>query len=205
MATGGGNAVMIRGAGLAAVLLAARLGRDSDSAAASSAVLWLGGWAYVLRNAAGTAARTHTVCALLALSAVRRSGGLFNTLTTLDTNGLNAVLPKNRDLTMQNVVGAQMLAWGLGLLFAPAWLTTNVLGGKVGPTVLLQGLAVNNLVLGGKVMAGSEADARNSGLLFFGGWAAISVVARNAGLMSGQYAVPCLAWNAACAAYAVLA
>ena len=32
-----------------------------------------------------------------------------------------------------------------------------------------------------------------------------SVVARNAGLMSGQYAVPCLAWNAACAAYSVLA
>ena len=49
-------------------------------------------------------------------------------------------------------------------------------------------------------MAGSESDARNNGLLFFGGWAAISVVARNAGLMSGQYAVPCLAWNAACAA-----
>ena len=52
---------------------------------------------------------------------------------------------------------------------------------------------------------GSESDARNNGLLFFGGWAAISVVARNAGLMSGQYAVPCLAWNAACAAYSVLA
>ena len=77
--------------------------------------------------------------------------------------------------------------------------------GKVGPTILLQGLAINNLVLGGKVMAGSESDARNNGLLFFGGWAAISVVARNAGLMSGQYAVPCLAWNAACAAYSVLA
>ena len=56
-----------------------------------------------------------------------------------------------------------------------------------------------------QVMAGSESDARNNGLLFFGGWAAISVVARNAGLMSGQYAVPCLAWNAACAAYSVLA
>jgi hypothetical protein len=76
---------------------------------------------------------------------------------------------------------------------------------QVGPTILLQGLAINNLVLGGKVMAGSESDARNNGLLFFGGWAAISVVARNAGLMSGQYAVPCLAWNAACAAYSVLA
>ena len=205
VASSGSNAVMIRGAGLAAALLGARLGRDSDSQAASSAALWLGGWAYMLRNAAGVAGRTQTICALLALSAVRRTGGLYNFVTTLDTNGLNAVLPKNRDLTMQNVVGVQMLGWGLGLLFAPEWLTSNIMGGKVGPTILLQGLAINNLVLGGKVMAGSESDARNNGLLFFGGWAAISVVARNAGLMSGQYAVPCLAWNAACAAYSVLA
>ena len=50
-------------------------------------------------------------------------------MTTLDTNGLNAVLPKNRDLTMQNVVGVQMLGWGLGLLFAPEWLTSNIMGG----------------------------------------------------------------------------
>ena len=156
---------MIRGAGLAAALLGARLGRDSDSQAASSAALWLGGWAYMLRNAAGVAGRTQTICALLALSAVRRSGGsvaarqstsprrlrdptggsattfwaprltvdlltgLYNFVTTLDTNGLNAVLPKNRDLTMQNVVGVQMLGWGLGLLFAPEWLTSNIMGG----------------------------------------------------------------------------
>ena len=61
--------------------------------------------------------------------------GLYNFVTTLDTNGLNAVLPKNRDLTMQNVVGVQMLGWGLGLLFAPEWLTSNIMGGKVGPGV----------------------------------------------------------------------
>ena len=135
VASSGSNAVMIRGAGLAAALLGARLGRDSDSQAASSAALWLGGWAYMLRNAAGVAGRTQTICALLALSAVRRSGGLYNFVTTLDTNGLNAVLPKNRDLTMQNVVGVQMLGWGLGLLFAPEWLTSNIMGGKVSPGV----------------------------------------------------------------------
>ena len=135
VASSGSNAVMIRGAGLAAALLGARLGRDSDSQAASSAALWLGGWAYMLRNAAGVAGRTQTICALLALSAVRRSGGLYNFVTTLDTNGLNAILPKNRDLTMQNVVGVQMLGWGLGLLFAPEWLTSNIMGGKVSPGV----------------------------------------------------------------------
>ena len=37
VASSGSNAVMIRGAGLAAALLGARLGRDSDSQAASSA------------------------------------------------------------------------------------------------------------------------------------------------------------------------
>ena len=36
---------------------------------------------------------------------------------------------------MQNVVGVQMLGWGLGLLFAPEWLTSNIMGGKVGPGV----------------------------------------------------------------------
>ena len=139
VASSGSNAVMIRGAGLAAALLGARLGRDSDSQAASSAALWLGGWAYMLRNAAGVAGRTQTICALLALSAVRRVAAaprsqlLICFVTTLDTNGLNAVLPKNRDLTMQNVVGVQMLGWGLGLLFAPEWLTSNIMGGKVGP------------------------------------------------------------------------
>ena len=30
---------------------------------------------------------------------------------------------------MQNVVGVQMLGWGLGLLFAPEWLTSNIMGG----------------------------------------------------------------------------
>ena len=67
------------------------------------------------------------------------------------------------------------------------------------------GMHATHWLISTQVMAGSESDARNNGLLFFGGWAAISVVARNAGLMSGQYAVPCLAWNAACAAYSVLA
>mmetsp|Transcript_17428 Transcript_17428/g.53596 ORF Transcript_17428/g.53596 Transcript_17428/m.53596 type:complete len:283 (-) Transcript_17428:124-972(-) len=200
----GANAGMIRGAGLAAALLGSRLGRDSDSQAASSAALWLGGWAYMLRGAAGVAGRTQTVCALLALSALRRSGGLYNFVTTLDTNGLSAVLPKNRDVSMQNIVGMQMMAWGLGLIFAPAWLATNVCGVSH-PAALTTGLAVNNLVLGGRVMSGSEADARSNGLLFFGGWAAIAVMARNAGHFSGQYAVPVIAWNAACAAYSLLA
>mmetsp|Transcript_22696 Transcript_22696/g.68113 ORF Transcript_22696/g.68113 Transcript_22696/m.68113 type:complete len:286 (+) Transcript_22696:78-935(+) len=205
VASGGNTDIAIRGASLAAMLLGARVGRESDSAAAGSAALWLGAWAYMLRGATGVAARTQTACALLALSAVRRSGGLYNFVTTLDTDGLSAILPTNRDLSMQNVVGMQAMAWGFGLLFAPQYIATNLMGSAAAPAIVTNGLAINNLVLGGKIMSGSESDARNNGLLFFGGWTAIMVMARNAGLMSGQYAVPCLAWNAACAAYSLLA
>ena len=107
---------------------------------------------------------------------------------------------------MQNIVGMQMMAWGLGLWFAPGFVTSNIMGEKAAISALmLKGLAVNNLVLGGKVMAGSESDAAVNGLIFFGGWTALSVLARNAGVASGQYLVPVIAWNAACAAYTVVA
>jgi len=205
VASGGNSDVAIRGASLAAMLLGARVGREGDAQAAASATLWLGGWAYMLRGASGVAARTQTICALLALSAVRRSGGLYNFVTSLDTTQLSAILPTNRDLSMQNVVGMQAMAWGFGLLFAPGYIAANLMGGAAAPAIVTNGLAINNLVLGGKIMSGSEADARTNGLLFFGGWTAIMVMARNAGMMTGQYAVPCLAWNAACAAYSLLA
>jgi len=205
IATSGASDVLVRGASLAALLLGARLGRDGDRDAAKSALLWMGGWHYILRGSTGVAGRTATVCGLLALSAARRSGGLWNALTTLDTDGLSSILPRDRTASFQNIVGAQMMAWGLGLWFAPDFLVTNLMGRASVSSTVIKGLAINNLVLGGKVMAGSEDDAKTNGLLFFGGWAAIMLLAKNAGTMSGQYILPCLAWNAACAAYTVVA
>ena len=131
--------------------------------------------------------------------------GLWNAATSLDTDQLSAILPQNRDASFQNIVGAQMMLWGFGLWFMPDFLMSNIMGKGSAPAVVMKGLAVNNLVLGGKVMSGSEDDAKTNGLLFFGGWAVISLLAKNAGIMTGQYALPVLAWNAACAAYTVVA
>jgi len=227
ISTSGTSDVIVRGASIAALLLGARIGRpprprprklppgkfskrnprtgDGDRDAAKSALLWLGGWYYILKGSTGVAGKTATVCGLLALSAARRCGGLWNAATSLDTDQLSAVLPQNRDASFQNIVGAQMMLWGFGLWFAPDMIMSNIIGKGSVPSVLLKGLAINNLVLGGKVMSGSEDDAKTNGLLFFGGWAAISLLAKNAGYISGQYALPVLAWNAACAAYTVVA
>ena len=206
LATNGATDVIVRGASMAAILLSARIGKESDANSAKSALTWFGAWYWITRGSTGAAGRCAAACGLLALSAARRSGGLWKAATSLDTDILSSILPKNQDVSMQNIVGMQMMAWGLGLWFAPGFVTSNIMGEKAAiSAVMLKGLAVNNLVLGGKVMAGSESDAAVNGLIFFGGWTALSVLARNAGVASGQYLVPVIAWNAACAAYTVVA
>ena len=54
------------------------------------------------------------------LSAARRNGGLFKTVTNLDTTSLNSLLPGDTELSMRNFVGAQMSAWGVLAMFFPA-------------------------------------------------------------------------------------
>ena len=205
IATNGATDVIIRGSAMAALLLGARAGQESEANAAKTALLWFGGWWYFLRGSTGVAGRTAAACGLIALSAARRSGGLWKFATSLDTDGLSSILPKNRDVTMRNIVGMQMMGWGFALWFAPQLVTDSIMGEKAAvAAVALKGLAVNNLVLGGKVMAGTEDSARTNGLIFFGAWTALSILAKNAGIASGQYLVPVIAWNAACAAYTVV-
>ena len=122
VASSGSNAVMIRGAGLAAALLGARLGRDSDSQAASSAALArrlglhapqrggrraradgsrsspsrrcaaraVGRGAPINVAAARRARRTARETVWAPRLTVDLLAGLYNFVTTLDTNGLNA-------------------------------------------------------------------------------------------------------------------
>ena len=139
---------MIRGAGLAAALLDAPRPR-LRSQAASSAALWLA--AGPTCSARGGRRGPHADDAL-ALSACAARESLSPQLRRRrSTQRPRRRPPQNRDLTMQNVVGVQMppgaSASSSRRSGSPR---TSVEAGP--PTILLQGLAINNLVLG-KVLA----------------------------------------------------
>ena len=45
-------------------------------------------------------------------------------------------------------------------------------------SALATGLGIGNLVLGGRIMRGSDGDATTNGVVLFGGWAILSYVSR---------------------------
>ena len=53
------------------------------------------------------------------------------------------------------------------------------------------GLALTNLVLGGKVMAGTDNDAAANGVLFFGGWAVLNYVRHRGPAAPAARLTPC--------------
>ena len=61
-----------------------------------------------------------------------------------------------------------------------------------------KGMAVNNLLLGGKVLGGTDGEAAKVGAWFFGTWTALLHLAKAGGVVSGQYVDPILAWNSIC-------
>ena len=105
-----------------------------------------------------------------------------------------------------------MLAWGAYIMFAPGNFFSRFGVGtadRYGALVVsaatkffASGLAVNNLILGGKVLAGDNDDAAQDGLLFFGGWTLLLKLAQSASAVSGAWVTPCLWWNGAMALYA---
>jgi hypothetical protein len=209
---------MIRGACLANLLLGARLiNKGNDASAAQTGFLWFGAWSLLMRNAinAGTfASQNFKLLAAwnlaMAVVSARRQGGIWKSVTTLDTDGLNQILPKDKEIfSVRSIVGLQMLAWGAYILFAPGNFFARFGVGTAGRSGALvvsamtaffaKGLAVNNLILGGKVLAGSDADAAKDGVVFFGGWCLLLSLAKSTGAVSGAALAPCLYWNAAMA------
>ena len=136
--------------------------------------------------------------------AARRQGGLYKTVTSLDMGTLTSVLPKDRELTTQNIVGVQLFAWAVVCLFYPAILTGGLLlNTAVTPvlSIVVSGLGLGNLLLGGRVMRGDAKSAASTGLVLFSGWTVLSALAKQAGVFTGTYFGLCTVVNALTAAY----
>lgn len=201
---------LIRGCGFINLLLGARMAAGTDTDAAADGFLFFGGWHYLIKNAAaaGTvAALSATVVTwnlLMTICAARRQGGLYKTVTSLDMGTLTSVLPKDRELTTQNIVGVQLFAWAVVCLFYPAILTGGLLlNTAVTPVISLvvSGLGLGNLLLGGRVMRGDAKSAASTGLVLFSGWTVLSALAKQAGVFTGTYFGLCTVVNALTAAY----
>jgi hypothetical protein len=200
--------MLMRGMALSNLALATRFTGGSDADAATTGVVWFGLWYWCLNNAVSSGAfggmvpMVVTWNAIMALVAARRRGGIWSTVTNADTELLDGLLPKDFDTSMRNFVGMQMSAWGVGLMFF-ASKVNSILGIATTPVLsaLGVGLALTNLVLGGKVMAGTDNDAAANGVLFFGGWAVLNYMGKAAGVLTGANVGLLTLWNAACGAY----
>lgn len=207
-ATASSNLFM-RGLAWSNLALAGRFASGSDSDAATSGVLWFGMWYWALKQAvaAGTYAGTYMPMivvwnGLMALSAVRRSGGLWNTVTNLDTSSLNSILPRDFEMSTRNFVGMQTLAWGVLGFLNPSFLF-GLVGVAATPLVsaLLLGNSISNTVLAGKILGGSDDEAAANGVTFFGAWGVLGALAVSKGVLTGQYAGLIAVWNLASAAF----
>merc|ERR550514_391039 len=138
----------------------------------------------------------------MAIISARRNGGAWNSLTSADGKLLDQVLPTDYELSTRNIVGMQAFAWGVGGLFFPARVF-SLFGLATSPLVLALGTgnAITNLVLGGKIMAGTDDDAAANGVTFFGSWGVLTTLGIGAGVFTGQYVSLIAMWNLAMALY----
>ena len=92
----------------------------------------------------------------------------------------------------------QTWLWGVAGLFFPAKVF-GLFGLAVTPLVAALGVgnAITNLVLGGKIMGGTDAAAAANGVTFFGAWGVLTTLGVGAGLFTGQYVSLIGIWNIA--------
>ena len=193
--------------------LGARVTGGSDDDAALSGLVFYGAWYKLLTAAAAagiSAGYTTTIATwnlLCALSCARRSGGLFKRVTELDLGVVDSVLPKDTKVSTRNIVGANVAAWGLICWkFQDFFLGSRIVAGGATPlmtSVILPGIALANLLLAGKIFAGSDKDAATNGAVILGGYGVIGYLAAKAGVFAGTW----MGWlplvNFALAAYCV--
>jgi len=206
-ATAGSN-LLVRGLGWSNLALAGRIVRGSDPNAATTGVIWFTAWHLALKSAVGAGTYAGYASALvtwnlvMAVVSARRNGGIWSSLTSADTTLLDQVLPSDYEVSTRNIVGMQAFAWGVGGLFFPAKVF-GLFGLATTPLISALGLgnAITNLVLGGKIMSGSDDDAAANGLTFFGSWGILTTMAIGSGLFTGQYASLIAVWNLAMALF----
>lgn len=200
------STLFLQGIALSNLAMAGRFTRGSDADAATSGLLLFGLWWKVLRDAGavfgGYIPQIITWNMIMSIVSARRRGGLWSSLTNADTDLLSGLLPRDYDTSLRNVVGGQILAWGVMGMFFPAFLA-SLIGFGVTPLISALGLgcAASNLVLGGRVLGGSDDDAAANGVVFFGGWAALTYLAKGAAVINGANLNLLILWNAAVAGY----
>ena len=188
---------LFRAMGLAMLALGARVTGGSDDDAALSGLVFYGAWYKLLTAAAAagiSAGYTTTIATwnlLCALSCARRSGGLFKRVTELDLGVVDSVLPKDTKVSTRNIVGANVAAWGLICWkFQDFFLGSRIVAGGATPlmtSVILPGIALANLLLAGKIFAGSDKDAATNGAVILGGYGVIGYLAAKAGVFAGTW------------------
>ena len=159
-AISGATVPLMRGMGVANLLLGVRMCKGSDSEASATGFLFFAVWYKLLKDAlaAGTiggyGAQVALWNGLCALSAARRQGGLFDTVTKLDMGALTNLLPNDREASVRNIVGVQISAWGvICTFFQKFFYGSKLLGcapGALG-AITASGIGLAALLLGGKV------------------------------------------------------
>lgn len=159
-------------------------------------------WALKNAVAAGTyggyASMIVTWNLAMAVVSARRNGGIWNSITSADGKLLDEVLPVDYEVSTRNIVGMQAWAWGIGGLFFPAKVF-GLFGVVANPVISALGVgnAITNLVLGGKIMGGTDDDAAANGVTFFGSWGILTTLGIGAGIFTGQYVSLIAMWNLA--------
>lgn len=212
-AVSGGNLALLRGLSVTNLVLGNQIIRGGDAKAAQSGFLFFAVWTKILKhglNAGTLAGYTSSIIAwntIMAVITARRQGGLYKTITSLDTDSLSSVLPSGDiDLSTKNVVGLQLTAWGVIATFFPSFLFGSMMLGMKADgvaNIMASGLGLGNLLLGGKVLAGSDKDAAATGAVVLGAWAVIGWLGKAAGHFTGTYSASTAVWNALVAAYCV--
>ena len=95
--------------------------------------VWFAGWYWLLSNAvkAGTLSGPYVGWmvawnAIMAISAARRQGGLYQVATNVDVDVVSSVLPRDQKASLRNFVGIQALGWAISGLFFSSALTSTL-------------------------------------------------------------------------------
>jgi hypothetical protein len=199
---------MMQGMALGNLALAGRYFGSSEEGAAQTGFVWFAGWYWLLSNAvkAGTLSGPYVGWmvawnAIMAISAARRQGGLYQVATNVDVDVVSSVLPRDQKASLRNFVGIQALGWAIsGLFFSSALTSTLGLASTKMIAFLTAGGALTNLLLASRVFGGDDNDAAANGVVFFGGWAVLTYLAKQAGTMTAANTNLLILWNAASAA-----
>jgi len=200
---GGASIPLMRATGLCSMALGAKTSSGSDADAAMQGFLFFGMWTHLLRGSGWGAYTSYLILwnAACALSCARRQGGLFDTVTKLDTGALSSILPRDNQLSTRNMLGVQLLGWGVMSLFFQNFLTGGRLINGAVNSVVVAGCGIANTLLAGRVFGGSDSDAASTGLVVIGGYGVIGYLAKTAGLFTGSWMTATVAWNLLFAAY----